>query len=321
MDLTKALRLALPRIAYLNLSNPGPEVRHLFWPTVQHTAAPSSPPSTAMGNLTDLSFNMENQDYAYEQVIGLLSRVPHLHTLSLGNFLKEDHYESSTASLPHLQELQLLSCRWRILDLLEFPVQTKIKVRFPACCSSEDTADEIINNFLPPTFSQSTTIFFTLVNPGPRSSASELCMEHEDTPTGRQAHMQLTHGGGSSSRGFISSFRLATHAVKKLGSVSTIHLDVQATPFYGSLVQWMGGFPDLRVLELGGVHMSQVLIDLILRGPDPLPQLQQVGLKNCPEYTSIQICLSSWLAARKEKHRPVELEHLTPYERPYTAWL
>ena len=319
--LTEALRLASPRIVYLNLSNASPEVYQLFWPTILHTTTPSSPIPTVMKNITSLSFNLDNQNYTHEQVIGLLSRVPHLRTLSLNNLLKDDDYKSSTASLPHLQELQLLSCHRRILDLLIFPSQTRIKVRFPASRSNEDTVDEIIKNFLPPSFSQSTLVLFTLADVGPLSSASELYMRHEDTPTGRQSHMRLTHGRRSSYRGFLSSFQLATRVVTKLESVNTVHLDVQAIPFFGSLVQWMGGFPDLQVLELGGVQMSQVLIDLVLGGADRLPQLRRVGLKNCPEYACIQICLSSWLAARKKKQRPVELEHLTPYQKPYAAGL
>jgi hypothetical protein len=313
VDLMENLRRASPRIAYLKILDPDPPMCRLFWPVTQRATTPSIllPPLVALGSITDLSLHLRDQNYTHQQLIELLNQIPHLRTLSLSDLLKEDDYTSPTASLPHLQELRLVVCRRRILDLLEYPSQTTVKVWFPAHrlpYRNQSARDEIVREFFPLSFSQSTMVSFTVTEGG--SSRSELAMHHEDTPTGRKCYIHLILGRDYSHVDTRASFQLATHAVKNLGSVNTIHLDIQVTPLSGSLVQWMAGFSNLRDLKLAGAHISQVLIDLFFADVNRLPRLQRITLENaCSRPVAMQ--LERWLAARKREQHPVELEHRT----------
>ena len=313
VDLMENLRGVSPRIKYLKFLDPDPPIYRLFWPVIQHAATSSiqPPPLVALESITVLSLHLRDQNYTHKQLIELFSQIPHLLTLSLSDLLKEDDYESSTASLPCLQELRLVVCRRRILDLLEYPSQTTVKVWFPAYrlpYRDQSARDEIFRNFFPLSFSQSTMVSFTVTEGG--STRSELAVYHEDTPTGRGCYIHLILGHNYSRADVHASFRFATHTVKNLESVDTICLNIHITPLLGSLVQWMAGFLNLQVLKLAGSHISQVLIDLFFADVNRLPRLRRITLENaCSLPVTIQ--LERWLAARKREQRLVELEYHT----------
>jgi len=308
-NLMRNLQQAFPRISSLQLSEPDLEICRLFWGAANPVATSTgSPFHIAMESLTHLSLHIPGQNYTHQQLIELLRQAPRLRSLYLAEILKEDNRTYSTVSLPHLQLLRLVKSRIRILGSLEVPPRATVEVHFPHQFPRRDQSarDEIIEEFLPPSFSQSKAVFLAVVEG--ESPLPMLSMRHEDTPAGRHCYIRLVLRDHPYAD-INSPFRLATDAVKDSKHVETIHLDIRFILLPGSLVRWLAGFPNLRTLTLSGAHISHILIDLLFAEGNCLPQLEVISLKGA---CSIQVAslLERCLAARARGKHPVKLEHI-----------
>ena len=307
--LVRGFQQALPRIRSLGLSESDLGVCHLFSPGGLSITTPVRPPfPITLQSLTSLSLHLKKENCAQQQLLQFLDQTPHLQTLSIGNFLGVGH-TSSVVSLPHLRELTLLRSHKTVLDFLNFPHQTVVQVRLPLYefprYRNQSARDKIIAEYLPLSFPQSTTVFFIVAESA--FLAPYLTISHEDTPTGRQCYIHLILDQDCFYADLKASFQLATEAIKNLGSVDTVHLDIQFTLLPESLVPWVDGFSNLRVLGLAGTYMYQVLADPLFAEVDRFPRLQTIALwQALPGPTVTQ--LEHWLAAREQGPRPVKLE-------------
>ena len=305
-DFVVLMRSLSPQICSLSLLEPDPEICRLFSTSGAPTTSPTGSPSpSALQSITSLSLDLGNGNHTSQQLVQLLNQTPRLLTLSIGNFL-EDGPTSYTASLPHLRQLTLSRSHRRVLNLLEFPPGAAIRVRLNRLPYQDQPArDRIIAEYLPLSFSTSTTVFFTVTEGN--LLVPYLSIHHEDAPAGRQCYIHLAFGDDCSYANLSASFLLVTEAIKNLGCVDTIHLDIQFILLPESLVPWIAGFSNLQVLRLAGTYVSQVLTDPLFAEVGRFPRLQTIALeRTCPKPVITQVV--HWLAERERGGCPVKLE-------------
>lgn len=311
ITIMQSLSQVLPRIRSLHLTNPNSELCRLFWPGSMSVPTParSQTPVTLL-YLSSLSLRLYGGTHTKWQLVQALNQTPQLQVLSVDGFFKIDGITSGIASLPHLRQLSLLRCPRSFFDLLRFPAKTTVHVRllpthFPP--KNQHTRNGIIAEFVPASFSQSLAINFVVA--GARySPAPRLDIWHRDTPTGRRSSIRLILNPEFPIAELKASLQLATEVFKDLESVEVVHLKVGFGVIPISLVEWIMGFPNLRILELTGTHASQVLGDPLFTAIRQHPRLLALAVSEDSCFEVAGTRLQNLLADRAHEPCPVKLE-------------
>ena len=333
-ELKKALQVASGRIISFHIINPDPAMLRL-WPvsapnleklvinTTAHfpikfrgempllrsiiTPVMNDHQYLMAQNLTSLTLY---PPYTLEKLLATLKYTPTLRRLELRRIFLSARRELPRVPLPYLEDLFLSSCFHEIINLLDFPVQTRITVSIPEYLQRRTpwTSMRLVSSaFIPPTFARSSTLTITTYETrGP----TEIRVESLDTGDGRLCHAQVGFSEGSSADHRYGTSLLAMGMVHPITSVSNLRLDIQVwLPV--KFMPWLKRFSKLKELSLNGYHAPLVLCDLELAGADAIPSLERVtvGRTFLPIYQELQ----DWVASQEQAgyeiaHDPTPVE-------------
>lgn len=267
------------------------------------------PPSNTLQELTRLTICQSTGHYNLQQLLVFLRRAPRLRILKLKGMIIQDDETLAVAtniSLPFLERLELLACNRKVVELLEIPPQTSISILFPDFlndCLLPGFVERTAIAFIPSSFLKSTTLSLDVVIRGDGQTSVEV--DSQETADGRQCHLRVQLGRGSSLAIRYGACLLAGGVIQHLQSVVNLNVHVSVARLPVRLTPWLAGFPELQILKITGKYMSQVIRDLPHVDVHALPGLQSIVLEQNLSRPAVR-ALQRWLASREQAGIPVE---------------
>ena len=319
--LKKQLRAASGRIVSFHMANPDPAMLRL-WPasapnlkelnidTEAHfpgefcgempmlrsviTPVMNNHQFVMIQNITNLTLY---PPYTLEKLLAILKNTPMLRKLELRRIFLVARDGFPRVPLPNLEYLCLTSSLHRIIDLLDFPPQTRISVSIPEYLAERIPWDDmplVSSVFVPPTFARSSILMITTYEArGP----TEVRIESRENRGGRMCHIFVGFGKGSSAEHRYDACLFMMGMVHSMISVSDLWFDIQAwSPV--KFMPWLKRFSKLKELSLNGRHISPILSDLVSAEVDALSSLERVIMDKAsvPIYQEFQ----DWVASREQ---------------------